>query len=60
MMSKLKLNENKAKSLEINMDYNIIFKINNVIIEKINSIKYLGLIVDKLIICKKKGINCQL
>ena len=42
MMNKLKLNENKSKLLEINMDNNIIFKINNVIIEKVNSIKYLG------------------
>ena len=33
MMNKLKLNENKTKLLEINMDNNIIFKIKNVIIE---------------------------
>ena len=41
MMNKLKLNENKIKLLEINMDNNMIFKINNVI-EKVISIKYLG------------------
>ena len=29
MMNKLKLNENKTKLLEINMDNNIIFKIYN-------------------------------
>ena len=33
MMNKLKLNENKIKLLEINMDNNI-FNINNIIIEK--------------------------
>ena len=38
---KLKLNKNKTKLLEINMDNNIIFIINNVIIED-NSIKNLG------------------
>ena len=45
------------------MDNNIIFKINNVIIEKVNSIKYLGFIIDKELkfndhmefICKKIG-----
>ena len=47
MMNKLKLNENKTKLLEINMNNNILFKINNVIIEKVNSIKYLGFIIDK-------------
>ena len=47
MMNKLNLNEDKTKLLEINMDNNIIFKINNVIIEKVNSIKYLGCIIDK-------------
>ena len=61
MMNKLKLNENKTKLLEINMDNNIIFKINNVIMEEVNSIKYLGFIIDKALefnehmefICKK-------
>ena len=33
--------------LEINMDNNIIFKLNNVIIEKVNSIKCFGFIIDK-------------
>ena len=47
MMKKLKLNENKTKLLEINMNNNINFNINNVIIEKVNSIKYLGFIIDK-------------
>ena len=45
------------------MDNNIIFKINNVIIEKVSSIKYLGFIIDKELkfndhmefICKKIG-----
>ena len=45
------------------MDNNIIFKINNVIIEKVKSIKYLGFIIDKELkfddhmefICKKIG-----
>ena len=38
IMNKLKLNETKTKLLVINMDNNIIFKIKNVIIEKVNSI----------------------
>ena len=50
------------------MDNNIIFKINNVIIEKVNSIKYLGCIIDKELkvndhmefICKKIGKNIGL
>ena len=50
MMNKLKLNENKTKLLEINMDNNIIFKINNVIIEKVNSIKYLGFIIEVAVV----------
>ena len=60
-MNKLKLNENKTKLLEINMDNIIIFTINNVIIEKGYSIKYLGFIIDKELtyniefICKKIG-----
>ena len=37
---------NQTKLSEINMDNNIIFKINNVI-EKINLKKYLGFIIDK-------------
>ena len=45
------------------MDNNIIFEIINVIIEKVNSIKYLGFIIDKQLefndhmefICKKIG-----
>ena len=50
-LSKLKLNENETKLLEINMDNSIIFQINNVIIEKVNSIKYLSFIIDKEIKC---------
>ena len=46
MINKLKLNDNKIKLLEINMDNNIIFEINNVIIENVTSIKYLGFIID--------------
>ena len=45
MMNKLKLNEIKTKLLEINMDSNIIFKINNAITE-VNSIKYSGFKID--------------
>ena len=41
MMYKLKLTEIKTKLLEINMDSNIIFKRNNAIIEKVNSLRYL-------------------
>ena len=60
-MNKLKLNANKTKLLEINMDKNIIFKINNVIIGNVNSTKYLGFIIHKELkfndhmefICKK-------
>ena len=55
--------ENKTKFLEINMDNNVIFKINNVIIERVNSIKYLGFKIytelkfnDHIeFICKKIG-----
>lgn len=62
-MNKLKLNESKTKIMEVNSDSNIIFKINNQIIEKVNQIKYLGFIIDKNLkfknhidyICKKIG-----
>lgn len=46
-MNKLQLNENKIILMEINMNTNIAFKINNVIIEKIKNINYLGFIIDK-------------
>lgn len=62
-MNKLKLNENKTKIMEINMDNSSVFKINNTVIEKVEKIKYLGFIIDKKInlkehidyICKKIG-----
>ena len=43
-MNKLKLNENKIKRMDINMNCDIDFKINNTIIEKVPHIKYLGFI----------------
>lgn len=62
-MNKLKLNEKKTKLMEINIDSNIQFKINDEVIEKVKSIKYLGFIIDKELkfkehieyICKKIG-----
>lgn len=62
-MNKLKLNENKTKLMEINMNNESVFKINNEVIEKVNEIKYLGFIIDKQLkfkehmeyICKKIG-----
>ena len=59
MMNKLKLNENKNKLLGIDMDNNIIFKMKNVIIKKVNW----NFITDKELkfndhmefICKKIG-----
>lgn len=62
-MNKLKLNENKTKLMEINMNTNRTFQINNVMIEKVNNIKYLGFLIDKGLnfkehveyICKKIG-----
>ena len=41
------MNENKTKLMEINMQSNSSFRINNVVIEKVNSIKYLGFIIDR-------------
>lgn len=62
-MNKLKLNESKTKIMEINMNCNVIFKINNETIEKVKQIKYLGFVIDKELkfkqhveyICKKIG-----
>ena len=56
-------NKNKTKLLEININNNTTFNINNVIIVKVDSIKYLGFIIDKELrfndymefICKKIG-----
>lgn len=45
--NKLKLNETKTKIMEINFDSEIVFKINNEGIEKVNNMKYLGFIIDK-------------
>ena len=60
--NKLKLNENKTKLMEINMNTDKLIKINNVIIEKVNTINYQGFLIDKYLninehieyICKKK------
>lgn len=61
-MNKLKLNESKTKIMEINMNCNVIFKINNETIENVKQIKYLGFVIDKELkfkhveyICKKIG-----
>lgn len=62
-MNKLKLNESKTKLMEINMNSNIEFKINDKIIEKVKNIKYLGFIIDSDLkfkdhidyICRKIG-----
>lgn len=61
-MNKLKLNENKTKIMEINMNSDELFKINDEIIEKVEHMSYLGFIIDKDLkfkkhidyICKKK------
>ena len=45
-MNKLKLNESKAKLLQINMNNDSVIKINNETIEKVNRKKYLGFIID--------------
>ena len=45
-INKLKLNENKSKLMEINI-HTSLFGINNAVIGKVNSIKYLGLIIDR-------------
>ena len=46
-MNKLKLNENKTKLMQINMNNELVYKINNQVIETVNKIKYLGFIIDK-------------
>ena len=46
-INKLKLNGNKTKLMEIDMQSNSPFGINNVVIGKVNSIKYLGFIIDR-------------
>ena len=45
-MNKLKLNENKTNLMQINMNNELVFKINNQIIETLYQIKYLGFIID--------------
>ena len=42
----MKLNENNTKLIQVNMQSNSSFGINNVAIEKVNSIKYLVFIID--------------
>ena len=44
-MNKLKLNEDKTKIMEINMNNSSDMEINNKIIEKLDIIKYLGFII---------------
>ena len=46
-MKKLKLNENKTKIMEINLNSEEIFKINDTVIERVEYIKYLDFIIDK-------------
>lgn len=46
-MNKLKFNESKPKLVGINKKSDIILKINNQTIEKLNEIKYLVLIIKK-------------
>lgn len=63
-MNKLKLNTSKTKAMIINAESNKNIIIDNVIIEQVNEIKYLGVIIDKQLkfdkhlneICKK---NCS-
>ena len=45
-MNKLKLNEDKTKIMEINMNNNSDMEINNKIVEKVEKIEYLGFIID--------------
>ena len=46
-MNKLKLNENKTKLMQINMNNELVFKLNIQVIETVTQIKYLGFIIDK-------------
>ena len=55
-MNKLKLNKNKTKVMEINLNSEEIFEINDTIIEKPEYIKYLGFIINK----KKLNFNEQI
>lgn len=62
-MNKLKLNEQKTKLMEINMNSESTFNINGKLIEKVSNIKYLGFIIDSEMkfndhveyMCKKIG-----
>ena len=45
-MNKLKLNEDKTKIMEINMNNNSDMEINNKIVEKVEKIKYISFIID--------------
>ena len=42
----IKLNENKIKLIDINMNAEKLIKIGNVIMEKVNTIKYLGFLIN--------------
>lgn len=62
-MNKLKLNESKTKIMALNTNSVSVYKINNVTIERVKQIKYLGFIIDEHLnfkehidyICKKIG-----
>ena len=64
-INKLKLNESESKIMEIKINSDINFEINDKEIEKLNQIKYLGFIIDNNLnlkshidfICKKLGEN---
>ena len=46
-INKFKLNENKTKLMEVNMQSNSPFRTNSVVIIEVSSIKYLGFIIDR-------------
>ena len=45
-INKLKLNENKTKLMKINMHAIVHLELISAVIENVNSIKYLGFIID--------------
>ena len=62
-INKLTLIENRIKLIEINMNTDKLIKIDNVIIERVNTIKYFRFLIDKCLnfkqyieyTCKKIG-----
>ena len=46
-MNILKLNENETKIMEINLNSEGIFKINDAVIENLEYVEFLGFIIDK-------------